>query len=112
MRILSENVTYKGNLPSYVEIVFIIFFYHRKNCKRRLTNQDLWMLAVTSGTTGKSCLIPKTRDNSKAFVEYGFAMGVYYTLFNVLQVSGNLNKQCKRGENIATRDGKHERLYL
>ena len=54
------------------------------------------MLAVTSGTTGKSCLIPKTRENSKAFVEYGFAVGVYYTLFNVLpQVSGNLKKQCK-----------------
>lgn len=42
------------------------------------------MLAVTSGTTGKSCLIPKTHDNSKAFVEYGFAVGVYYTMFNVL----------------------------
>ena len=71
------------------------------------------MLAVTSGTTGKSCLIPKTRDNSKAFVEYGFAVGVYYTLFNVLpQVSGNLNKQCKRGEKKATRDGEHERLCL
>lgn len=42
------------------------------------------MLAVTSGTTGKSCLIPKTRDNSKTFVEYGFAVGVYYTVYNVL----------------------------
>ena len=55
-----------------------------KGEKNVLTSQEPWMLAVTSGTTGKSCLIPKTRDNSKAFVEYGFAVGVYYTMFNVL----------------------------
>ena len=42
------------------------------------------MLAVTSGTTGNSCLIPKTRDNSRAFVEYGFAVGVYHTIFDAL----------------------------
>jgi len=56
------------------------------------------MLAVTSGTTGKSCLIPKTRDNSKTFVEYGFAVGVYYTMYNVLpQVSGHLSANVNTG---------------
>ena len=62
-----------------------------KGEKNVLTSQEPWMLAVTSGTTGKSCLIPKTRDNSKTFVEYGFAVGVYYTMYNVLpQVSQHI----------------------
>ena len=68
------------------------FFKERiaKGEKNVLTSQEPWMLAVTSGTTGKSCLIPKTRDNSKTFVEYGFAVGVYYTMYNVLpQVSAH-----------------------
>lgn len=42
------------------------------------------MLAVTSGTTGKSSLIPKTTDNSRAFVEFGFAIGVYHSIFNAI----------------------------
>ncbi|KAL9966001.1 hypothetical protein ACROYT_G024006 [Oculina patagonica] len=66
-----------------------------KGEKNVLTSQEPWMLAVTSGTTGKSCLIPKTRDNSKAFVEYGFAVGVYYTIFNVLPQADNLLKSLK-----------------
>ena len=49
-----------------------------------MTHQEPWMLAVTSGTTGKSCLIPKTRDNSRAFVKFGFAVGVYHTIFGAL----------------------------
>ena len=74
-------------------MVNIVFFFKdriAKGEKNVLTSQEPWMLAVTSGTTGKSCLIPKTRDNSKTFVEYGFAVGVYYTMYNVLpQVSGH-----------------------
>lgn len=49
-----------------------------------MTNQEPWMLAVTSGTTGKSSLIPKTTDNSRAFVEFGFAIGVYHSIFNAI----------------------------
>lgn len=61
-----------------------------------LTNQEPWMLAVTSGTTGKSCLIPKTRDNSRAFVEFGFAVGVYHTIFSALpQVRYDRGKHTK-----------------
>lgn len=60
-----------------------------------LTNQDPWMLAVTSGTTGRSCLIPKTRNNSRVFVEYGFSVGLYHTLFNVLPLADSLQKSLK-----------------
>ena len=49
-----------------------------------MTHQEPWMLADTSGTTGKSCLIPKTRDNSRAFVKFGLAVGVYHTIFGAL----------------------------
>lgn len=42
------------------------------------------MLAVTSGTTGKSSLIPKTTDNSRAFLKFGFAIGVYHSIFNAI----------------------------
>ena len=66
-----------------------------------LTNQEPWMLAVTSGTTGKSCLIPKTRDNSRAFIEFGFAVGVFHTIFSDLpqvrhdRTKHNKNDNCE-----------------
>ena len=54
------------------------------------------MLAVTSGTTGKSCLIPKTIDNSRAFVEFGFSVGVYHSIFNALPKVRQLLKRKQR----------------
>ena len=66
--------------------MFFVFSKDRiaKGEKNVMTHQEPWMLAVTSGTTGKSCLIPKTRDNSRAFVKFGFAVGVYHTIFGAL----------------------------
>ena len=90
-------------------MVNIVFFFFKgriaKGEKNVLTSQEPWMLAVTSGTTGKSCLIPKTRDNSKTFVEYGFAVGIFYTIYNVLpQVSGhtgiNANIDLKKSSHL------------
>ncbi|XP_068741606.1 uncharacterized protein [Montipora capricornis] len=63
--------------------------------RNTLTSQEPWMLAVTSGTTGKSCLIPKTIDNSRAFVEFGFSVGVYHSIFNALPKADNLQKSLK-----------------
>ncbi|XP_074623256.1 uncharacterized protein LOC141881388 [Acropora palmata] len=66
-----------------------------KGTRNVLTSQEPWMLAVTSGTTGKSSLIPKTTDNSRAFVEFGFAIGVYHSIFNAIPKADNLQKSLK-----------------
>ena len=72
----------------YLTNILFNFFFSKdriaKGEKNVMTHQEPWMLAVTSGTTGKSCLIPKTRDNSRAFVKFGFAVGVYHTIFGAL----------------------------
>ena len=72
----------------YLTNILFNFFFSKdriaKGEKNVMTHQEPWMLAVTSGTTGKSCLIPKTSDNSRAFVKFGFAVGVYHTIFGAL----------------------------
>ena len=84
------NWTTLGINSKYLtNILFCFGFFFSKDRiakgeKNVMTHQEPWMLADTSGTTGKSCLIPKTRDNSRAFVKFGFAVGVYHTIFGAL----------------------------
>lgn len=66
----------------------------KKDCENILTNSKPIQFAVTSGTSGKSSILPMTGEQRLAFFTQGIAV-VYNSLIQAFPKNGNIQKSLK-----------------